>query len=254
MFSRHRPRHATIVAYVALFVALGGSSYAALKVTGKNVKDGSLTGLDIKNESLTGKDVRNGSLQSGDFAPGQLPAGAPGPKGDQGAKGDPGAKGDTGTVDTSNFYDKATSDGRFLGIGAQAVDSAALGGRSSSDYLLNQGSALGMVKGTAATTALGIAGEGELKESCGDPAQPSVSWHNTTPSSEHLMVDSGGSDATVVDSLDPDATGATVTGSTSPTVADHVTYMVSGTSLLWVDVFSSVSGNFCFVYVRAFGY
>ncbi len=29
---RRRPSHAAVVAYVALFVALGGSSYAALRV------------------------------------------------------------------------------------------------------------------------------------------------------------------------------------------------------------------------------
>ena len=49
----YRPRHATVVAYLALFVALGGSSYAAITVTGKNVKNGSLTGKDIENSSLT---------------------------------------------------------------------------------------------------------------------------------------------------------------------------------------------------------
>ena len=37
--------------------------------------------------------------------------GAAGPAGPKGDKGD---KGDTGTVDTSNFYDKSTSDGRYL--------------------------------------------------------------------------------------------------------------------------------------------
>jgi hypothetical protein len=41
-----RPGHATVVAYLALFIALGGSSYAAIKITGKQVKDSSLTGRD----------------------------------------------------------------------------------------------------------------------------------------------------------------------------------------------------------------
>jgi len=37
MFAKLRPRlnHATVVAYLALFVALGGSSYAAVKLNGK---------------------------------------------------------------------------------------------------------------------------------------------------------------------------------------------------------------------------
>jgi len=91
----YRPRHATVVAYLALFVALGGSSYAAITVTGKNVKNSSLTGKDIKNNSLTGSDVKSiktgdvtdRSLLAKDFKAGQLPSGAQGLKGD---KGDPG--------------------------------------------------------------------------------------------------------------------------------------------------------------------
>ena len=43
------PRHGTAVAYLALFAALGGSAYAAVTVTGKNIKDGTVTGRDVKN-------------------------------------------------------------------------------------------------------------------------------------------------------------------------------------------------------------
>jgi hypothetical protein len=82
--------YANVMATVAVFIALGGSSYAALKVTGRNVPKDALTGADIKN--LTGKDVRNNSLDGADvknltsadvangrlladdFAPGQLPS------------------------------------------------------------------------------------------------------------------------------------------------------------------------------------
>jgi hypothetical protein len=39
-----RPSHGTVVAYLALFVALAGSSYAAMSITGRDVRDGSLTG------------------------------------------------------------------------------------------------------------------------------------------------------------------------------------------------------------------
>jgi hypothetical protein len=79
-----RPNHATIVAYLALFVALGGSSYAAIRITGKNVKNSSLTGKDVKNSSLTSSDVKNRSLLSKDFKKGQLP------RGPQGLPGAPG--------------------------------------------------------------------------------------------------------------------------------------------------------------------
>jgi hypothetical protein len=97
---------ANVTSALALFIALGGTSYAAVAITGATVKDSSLTGADIKNESLTGSDVRNlktgdiadGSLLAKDFKAGQLTAGAgpAGPKGDQGLKGDTGARGGTG--------------------------------------------------------------------------------------------------------------------------------------------------------------
>jgi hypothetical protein len=59
-----------VVAYLTLFVALGGSSYAAVAITGRDLRDGSLTGRDIRNNSLTGADVAN--LRRGDFVGGQL--------------------------------------------------------------------------------------------------------------------------------------------------------------------------------------
>jgi hypothetical protein len=87
-----RLTYANVMATIAVFIALGGSSYAALTVTGKNVKNSSLTGKDLKNNSVTGSDVKNlrsgdvknGSLLAADFKAGQLPAGA---------KGDPGTPG-----------------------------------------------------------------------------------------------------------------------------------------------------------------
>jgi hypothetical protein len=95
------------MATIAVFIALGGSSYAALRITSKDVPKDALTGADIKkltgkdvtNNSLTGADVKqlrsadvaNGSLLGADFAAGQLPAG---PKGDPGPKGDAGAETD----------------------------------------------------------------------------------------------------------------------------------------------------------------
>jgi TRAP-type C4-dicarboxylate transport system permease large subunit len=38
--------YANMVASVALFAALGGSSYAAVAITGQQVRDGSLSGRD----------------------------------------------------------------------------------------------------------------------------------------------------------------------------------------------------------------
>ena len=67
---RRRPSPATAIALVALFVALGGSAYAAAKITGRDVVDRSLTYHDIAFNSigpgevanLTGHDVRQSSM------------------------------------------------------------------------------------------------------------------------------------------------------------------------------------------------
>lgn len=54
--------YANVVATLALFVALGGSSYAALTITGRDVKNGSLTGRDVKRDSLGGKRIKESRL------------------------------------------------------------------------------------------------------------------------------------------------------------------------------------------------
>lgn len=91
-----RITYSNVVATVALFAALAGSSYAAVAITGKQVRDGSLSGRDVHNASLTSQDVRDASLLARDFKAGQLPAGPQGPKGDLGPRGEPGPPGPAG--------------------------------------------------------------------------------------------------------------------------------------------------------------
>jgi hypothetical protein len=90
---RTRITYANVVATLALFAALGGSSYAAIAVTGAQVRDG----------SLTGRDVRNSSLLARDFKPGQLPAGPQGPKGDRGEPGPQGLQGAPGASGVAGY-------------------------------------------------------------------------------------------------------------------------------------------------------
>lgn len=93
------PSPAMCVALLALLAALGGTSYAALAITSKQVKNNSLTTRDIKNNTIRGKDVRNGSLLARDFKAGHLPAGAQGPAGPAGQAGPAGAPGPPGATD-----------------------------------------------------------------------------------------------------------------------------------------------------------
>lgn len=64
MLSKLRTRitFANVTALLALFVALGGSVYAAGKLNGSKVKRGSLPGNRIVPNSVKGKQVREGSL------------------------------------------------------------------------------------------------------------------------------------------------------------------------------------------------
>src|SRR3954453_7175238 len=92
---RRHLTYSNVIATFALFIALGGSSYAAIKITGRNVANGSLTGKDIKKRSVPLNRLK-----------GALPAGARGLQGDPGAKGDKGDKGEpgaAGSVDPGQF-------------------------------------------------------------------------------------------------------------------------------------------------------
>ena len=95
-FRRLARRHTTAVAYLALFAALGGSAYAAVTVTGKQIQDGTITGKDVKNRSLgTGK-LSASAL--GSLAGERGPAGPQGPAGAKGEPGKPGATGPAGAT------------------------------------------------------------------------------------------------------------------------------------------------------------
>ena len=51
------PSPSMVVALIALTVALGGSAYAAIVVTGANIRNGTITGVDLKNRSLEGTKI-----------------------------------------------------------------------------------------------------------------------------------------------------------------------------------------------------
>jgi hypothetical protein len=65
MLARLRARltYANVVATLALFAALGGTSYAALTITGKNVKNRSITRADVRKNTLTGTEINEAKLR-----------------------------------------------------------------------------------------------------------------------------------------------------------------------------------------------
>jgi hypothetical protein len=61
-----RPRltYANVMATIAVFVALGGTSYAALRVTSKDIVNRTIKGGDIAKDSIGGTEVREKSLKT----------------------------------------------------------------------------------------------------------------------------------------------------------------------------------------------
>jgi len=97
-----RPSHATVVAYLALLIALGGSAYAAGQLS-KN----SVGSKQLKRNSVTSLKVKDRSLKPEDFAQGTL-QGAEGAKGPQGPPGTPGTSRGFQAFGSVN-YDKFSS-------------------------------------------------------------------------------------------------------------------------------------------------
>ena len=52
------------MATLAVFIALGGTSYAALKITGRDVANGSLTNRDLKRNTLGGGRIKESTLRT----------------------------------------------------------------------------------------------------------------------------------------------------------------------------------------------
>jgi hypothetical protein len=83
--------YANVMATVAVFLALGGGAYAAVKLPRNSVG-----ASQLKKNAVSSTKVKNGSLKKDDFAKNQLPAGAPGAVGPAGARGATGPIGPTG--------------------------------------------------------------------------------------------------------------------------------------------------------------
>ena len=69
---QYRPSGAMVVAFVALFVALGGVGYAAATIGSAQIKNNSVQSKDIRNNDVRGRDVRNDSLTGADVLEARL--------------------------------------------------------------------------------------------------------------------------------------------------------------------------------------
>ncbi|HKG36332.1 MAG TPA: hypothetical protein VKA89_07855 [Solirubrobacterales bacterium] len=87
-----RPSPATVIATIALFVAMGGGAYAALKapknsVSSRSIKNGqvkrpdlganAVNGRKVADGSVSSADIQDGGVEAGDLAPGAVESEAP---------------------------------------------------------------------------------------------------------------------------------------------------------------------------------
>jgi hypothetical protein len=96
----------SVLALIALFVALGGVSYAAVTINGRNIQNNSIPGKKLRNGAVTNNKVKANSLRANRLTAGarasltgaQGPQGPTGPRGERGAQGPGGVQGPAGTA------------------------------------------------------------------------------------------------------------------------------------------------------------
>jgi hypothetical protein len=147
----HLPRFtsAHAIALIALFVALGGTVYAASSINGKSIKKGSIPGNRLKTEGVTGTQIVESTL-------GTVPSAAQATKANEATKAAEAAKAvqatkaveatKATTASTANSANNANH-ANVADSAGTAADSAALGGFSAGNY--QRGCANGAIRGVA---------------------------------------------------------------------------------------------------------
>src|SRR5215217_1201463 len=59
---RRHLTYANVMSTLAVFIALGGSSYAAFTISGRNIKNHSIAGKKLRHNALTGAEIRESRL------------------------------------------------------------------------------------------------------------------------------------------------------------------------------------------------
>jgi hypothetical protein len=225
-----RASFANVIAFTALFVALGGGAFAA--VSGIPGRDGVIHTCFKK---------RGGALRV-------VPAGAHCGKkqkalaiNQRGPQGVPGPKGETGTVDTSAFYSKADSDNRFLQGKGHLIVAPAV------DY----------ARGEIPTTPIiEVPGVGKVEMfACDDPGQANttrIDYRNTSSAAEDLfqVEEHGVSVASGSNLLDPDQAKPTLDMGTGGGLVR--TYVHTATAQVEITtVYETLAGPACRFWARA---
>ena len=59
---RSRLTYANVMSTLAVFIALGGSSYAAFTISGSSIKNRSISGHKLRHNTLTGREIKESTL------------------------------------------------------------------------------------------------------------------------------------------------------------------------------------------------
>ena len=100
-----------VIASIALLMALGGTSIAAVSALPNN----SVGTAQLKGNAVISSKVKNRSLLAVDFAQGEIPRGPRGPEGPPGAPGATGATGATGAAGPPGSVTKLTGSRQLVG-------------------------------------------------------------------------------------------------------------------------------------------
>jgi hypothetical protein len=118
---------ASLIAMVALFAALGGVSYAAATINGKDIKNKSIAGKKLKNGAVNKAKVKKGSLTADRLTAGAR-ASLKGNQGNQGNQGAPGAPGPVGPQGPQGIAGTALAYAQVNDSGASSLVSARTSG------------------------------------------------------------------------------------------------------------------------------
>jgi len=189
-----------VVACLALLVALGGTSVAAVSqlvprnsVGTAQLRNNAVATAKVRNNAITSAKVRNRSLLAADFAVAQIPAGPAGPTGPAGAAG---AAGPAGPPGPGARWALFRPDG---GIVAQSGGISLTAKPTPGQYIVNFGS---VVTGKLIVVSSGLANDLAFRGvvsagPCGGGAEGSVCPAGNDTNHVRVFTDNAGETATV---------------------------------------------------------